>query len=354
MKKVLLILLVCILGVLLSGCGGNKPATETKPATDAKSANLPLIGVSIFDYSNNFMGYVRRGIENYSKDKAQLIIVDAQHDQAKQNDQIDTMISKGVKAIAVNPVDPQAASAIIAKAKAANIPVIFFNKNPSKQDMFSYDKTWYVGIEPTNGGLMQAEMIAKAFKDHPEYDKNKDGVIQYVLIKGEPGHPDAEARTARVISRMQELGLKTEQLELQSANWDTSKAKDIMETWLAKRGDKIELVICNNDAMALGAVEALKANGYFAGSKYTPVIGINALPQVLELINNNVMLGSILSSPWDQARAVVDLAVNSAQGKDPLTGTTWKLDDTKAVRQPDLAITKENLDAARKAYENCQ
>lgn len=111
-KKALLILLTCALLVPFAGCGGNKqPAAETKPN------NLPLIGVSIFDYSNNFMGYVRRGIENYSKDKAQLIIADAQHDQAKQNDQIDTMISKGVKAIAVNPVDPQAASAIIAKAR---------------------------------------------------------------------------------------------------------------------------------------------------------------------------------------------------------------------------------------------
>lgn len=349
MKKSLAILLVGALLLTLAGCGGTK-----KPAATANKSDLPLIGVSIFDYSNNFMGYVRRGIENYSKGKAQLIIADAQHDQAKQNDQIDTMISKGVKAIAINPVDPQAASAIIAKAKAANIPVIFFNKNPSKQDMFSYDKTWYVGIEPTNGGKIQAEMIAKAFKDHPEYDKNKDGVIQYVLIKGEPGHPDAEARTTRVISRMQELGLKTQQLELQSANWDTSKAKDIMETWLAKHGDKIELVICNNDAMALGAVEALKAHGYFTGTKYTPVIGINALPEVLDLVQKNIMLGSVLSSPWDQARAVVDLAVNAAQGKDPLAGTPWKLDDTKAVRQPDLPILKDNLDAARKAYENCK
>lgn len=350
MKKAFAMLFTCFMLLSLTGCSGN----NTTPAKTTQSENLPLIGVSIYDYSNNFMGYVRRGIENASKGKAQLIIVDAQHDQAKQNDQIDTMISKGVKAIAINPVDPQAASTVIAKAKAANIPVIFFNKNPTKQDMFSYDKAWYVGIEPTNGGIIQAEMIAKAFKEHPEYDKNKDGVVQFVLIKGEPGHPDAEARTTAVIAKMKDLGLKTEQLELQSANWDTSKAKDIMETWLAKHGDKIEMVICNNDAMALGAVEALRANGYFTGAKYTPVIGINALPQVLGHIEKGVMLGSVLSSPWDQASAVVALSVNAAQGKDPLQGTQWKLDDTKAVRLPDLPITKENLNAAQKAYENCK
>lgn len=323
-------------------------------STVAKADQLPLIGVSIFDYSNTFMGFVRHGIENAAKGKANLLIVDAQNDQAKQNDQIDALISKGVKALAINPVNVQAAATIIAKAKAANIPVIFFNRNPSKQDMYTYDKAWYVGIDPQNGGKVQAQMIADAFKAHPEYYKRHDGVIHYVLLKGTPGHPDAEARTATVTQRMQELGLKTDQLELQAADFDTVKAKDVTETWLAKYGDKIDLIIANNDAMALGAVEALKGQGYTTGTKFTPVIGMNAIPQVLDYIQSGQMIGSVMQSPWEQAQAVVTLSVNSAQGRPPLAGTNWKFDDTKAIRLPDTVITGADLPIARTAYANCQ
>jgi len=314
----------------------------------------PLIGVSIFDYSNTFMGFVRHGIENAAKGKANLIIVDAQNNQATQNDQIDTMIARGVKVLAINPVNQQAAATMIAKARAANIPIIFFNRNPSTTDMLSYDKTWYVGIDPQNGGKVQAQMIADAFKAHPEYYKRHDGVIHYVLLKGTIGHPDAEARTATVTQRMAELGLKTDQLELQSADFDTVKAKDVTDAWIAKYGDKIDLIISNNDAMALGAIESLKAAGYTSGSKFTPVIGMNAIPQVLDYIQSGQMLGSVMQSPWDQAQAVVALSLNAAAGRDPLAGTTYRLDASKAVRLADTVITRVNLSVARSAYVNCQ
>jgi len=314
----------------------------------------PLIGVSIFDYSNTFLGFVRHGIENTAKGKANLLIVDAQNDQAKQDDQIDTMISRGVKVLAINPVNQQAASTMIAKAKAANIPIVFFNRNPSTQDMLSYDKAYYVGIDPQNGGKVQGTMIADAFKAHPEYYKRHDGIIHYVLLKGTPGHPDAEARTATVTQRMKDLGLKTDQLELQSADFDTVKAKDVTDAWIAKYGDKIDLIIANNDAMALGAIESLKAAGYTSGSKFTPVIGMNAIPQVLDYIQSGQMIGSVMQSPWDQAQAVVTLAVNAAAGRSPLAGTPWKFDEGKAVRLPDTIITKANLGIARAAYSNCQ
>lgn len=323
-------------------------------AVPARAQALPSIGVSIFDYSNTFMGFVRHGIENASKGKADVLIVDAQNDQTKQNDQIDTLISKGVKGLAINPVNVQAAATIIGKAKAAGLPVIFFNRNPSRTDMYSYERAWYVGIDPQNGGKVQADMIAQAFQQHPEYYKRHDGVIHYVLLKGTQGHPDAEARTATVTQRMKDLNLKTDQLELQSADFDTVKAKDVTETWIAKYGERIDLIICNNDAMALGALEALRGQGYTSGTKFTPVIGMNAISQVLDAIQSGAMLGSVMQSPWEQAQAVVTLSVNAATGKPPLAGTDWKFDDTKAIRLPDTIITRANLALAQTAYANCR
>lgn len=88
----------------------------------------------------------------------------------------------------------------------------------------------------------------------------QDGQIQFVLLKGEPGHPDAEARTTYVIKELNDKGIKTEQLQLDTAMWDTAQAKDKMDAWLSgPNANKIEVVIANNDAMAMGAVEALKA-----------------------------------------------------------------------------------------------
>jgi methyl-galactoside transport system substrate-binding protein len=261
------------------------------------------------------------------------------------------MIAKGVKALAINLVDPQAAPTIISKAKQADLPVIFFNKEPSEEAMASYDKVWYVGTTSSESGVIQGKLIADAWKEHPEWDKNGDGKIQYVLLKGEPGHPDAEARTKYSVETVVAEGIEVEQLELQTGMWDTVKGKELMDAWLSKHGDAIEFVIANNDAMALGALQSLKANGYFEGDKFMPVVGVDAIPDALEQIKDGLMVGTVLNDAKNQGGATFDLAFNVANGKDPLAGTEWKLDDKKAVRVPYIAITQDNIEVAEEAYK---
>ena len=159
-----------------------------------------LLGFTIYKYDDNFMSVVRKGIEKegvQNKD-VKLLMNDSQNDQSKQNDQIDVLISKGVRALAINLVDPAAAPVVIEKAKENNIPIVFYNKEPTKEALASYDKAYYVGTDSKEAGIIQGDIIAKQWKAHPEWDLNKDGVIDYVLLKGEPGHPDAEARTTYV------------------------------------------------------------------------------------------------------------------------------------------------------------
>jgi methyl-galactoside transport system substrate-binding protein len=326
-------------------------AATTKAAT---AAAKPLIGATIFDYSNNFLNFVRAGIEFNAKDRADLIITDSQNSQAKQNEIIDNLISKGVKVLAVNLVDSQSAPAIIAKAKAANLPIIFFNKNPTVADLNSYDKCWYVGVDAANQGKLQGEaIVAQWGKNQAKLDKNGDGILQYVLIQGEPGHSDTPLRTDAVEKVLKDSGIKVQQLEKQPANWQTAKAKELMETWIGKYGDKIELVVTNNDAMALGAVEAMRAGGLITATKITPVVGVNALPQVSDLINQGIMWGSILTNPTAQGQAVIDLCINAAAGKfsNITEGTQWKLGPSKDVRIPDVIITKDNVQVAIDAYK---
>ncbi|MCR1898542.1 galactose/glucose ABC transporter substrate-binding protein MglB [Irregularibacter muris] len=348
MKKFLVILTVFALLFTVVACsGGQETGGE---GSENAGGDKPTIGVTIYKFDDNFMSFVRRAVESNAEGKADLILNDSQNDQAKQNEQVDMMISKGVKSLAINLVDPQAAPSIIEKAKAADLPVIFFNKDPESA-MGTYDKAWYVGTAPEESGQMQGQLVVDSWKANPDWDKNGDGKIQYVLLKGEPGHPDAEARTEHSIKKIKEAGIEMEELELQTAMWDSVKGKELMDAWLSKHGDKIEYVIANNDAMALGAISSLQAEGYFEGDKFMPVVGVDAIPDALSQIEKGVMVGSVLNDAANQGKATVELALNVAQGKDVLEGTSWKLDDNKSVRVPYVIITLDNIAEAQAAYE---
>ncbi|MFA7259056.1 MAG: substrate-binding domain-containing protein, partial [Aeromonas bestiarum] len=213
MKKI-----TTIAAVLMSLMAGATAHAETR------------IGVTVYKYDDNFMAVVRKAIEKEAAANpgVELLMNDSQNDQSKQNDQIDVLLAKGVKALAINLVDPAAAPVVIEKARGEDVPVVFYNKEPSAADLASYEKAYYVGTDSKESGIIQGQLIAKHWKAHPEWDLNKDGVIQFVLLKGEPGHPDAEARTTYVIKTLNDGSVKTEQLHMDTGMWDTAMAKDKM------------------------------------------------------------------------------------------------------------------------------
>ncbi|MCO7260844.1 galactose/glucose ABC transporter substrate-binding protein MglB [Dickeya zeae] len=299
------------------------------------------IGVTIYKYDDNFMSMVRKDIEKEAKTLGgvDLLMNDSQNDQSKQNDQVDVLLAKGVKALAINLVDPAAAAIVVQKAKAADVPVVFFNKEPNAKVLASYDKAYYVGTDSKESGIIQGQLIAKHWKANPSWDLNKDGVIQYALLKGEPGHPDAEARTKYVIDTLTKDGLKVQQLQMDTAMWDTAMAKDKVDAWMSgPNADKIEVLIANNDAMAMGAVEALKAHN----KSSIPVFGVDALPEALSLIKSGALAGTVLNDADNQAKATIDLAKNLALGKPAAEGTNFKIEN-KVVRVPYVPVDKDNL-----------
>ena len=297
------------------------------------------IGATIYNFGDNFMnGVVNPALKEYAaKNKANLTIVDSENQQAKQNDQVDIFINKGVQVLAINLVDPASARTIVDKAKRAGIPLIFYNKEPTEAGiMGTYDKVWYVGTNSAESGILQGEMIAKDWKAHSAWDRNGDGVMQYVMLKGEPGHPDAEARTKESVASIKAAGIKVEELALQAdPTWSTQFGNDTMAAWLTSSfGDKIEMVIANNDGMAFGAITAMDSAGV-----RLPIYGVDALEQAKQLIKEGKMNGTVLNDGKGQARAVIELAVNIAQGKAPAEGTNWKIEtQTKAVRVPYVAV----------------
>lgn len=333
MKKLLVLVSVLVLAFTLAGC--------------EQDDGVITIGANIYTFNDNFMnGVVRPELERYAEEKGvELDLVDSEGSQATLNNQVDTFISKGVDVLAINLVDPAAAGAIIEKAKDADIPLVLFNKEATVEGvMDDYDKVWYVGTDSAEAGIIQGEMMVADWQANPEWDLNGNGTLDYVLLKGEPGHPDAEARTVEAVKAFTDAGIDVNELALQpSTQWSTADANNTMEAWLDTAwANDIELVICNNDGMAFGAIQAMAANGFDI-----PVYGVDALEEAIAKIGTGDMNGTVLNDGVNQARATIDLAINAANGVDVLEGTDWVLDSptgTKAVRVPYVAVTEDNYE----------
>lgn len=330
MKKVLVLAMVLV--VLLVGVAVNA----------AKPIN---IGCVIYKFDDTFMTGVRMNIQTAVKEVkgAKIDIVDAQNSQATCNDKVDLFITKKVSAMAINPVDRAACGVIIDKAKKANIPLVLFNREPFKEDMAKWNKVYYVGAIAEQSGTMAGQLVIDYFKAHP----TQDGVIHYAMLKGEPGHQDAELRTKFSIKAITDAGFKVEKIAEDTGMWDRVKGQEKMAAFLAT-GKRIDVVLANNDDMALGAIEALKAAGYFKGDKYMPVVGVDATAPALQALQDGTLLGTVLNDAKNQGRVTAKLAMVLSQGKIPTEANIgYKITDGKYVWVPYKPITKANMKDAQ-------
>ncbi|MEG2173894.1 MAG: substrate-binding domain-containing protein, partial [Oscillospiraceae bacterium] len=313
MKKLSLALAILMAAGSLAGCTSKKtPVSSTTPAPSMAPASSTiavdvLVGSCVYKFDDTFMTGVRNNMNEAAKKLgATLEVVDSQNKQPTQNDQVDTYITKGVNALAINPVDRTAAGPLVEKAKSEGLPIVFLNREPEAAVMQSYDKVWYVGAKAEESGTMSGQIIADYFKANPKADRNGDGKIQYIMLQGEQGHQDATLRTEYAIKALETAGFGVEKLGADTANWDKVQATDKMKGFIASTGiDKIEAVLSNNDDMALGALEALKAEGYNGGdpAKYIPVVGVDATAPALESMSKGELLGTVLNDAENQGKA---------------------------------------------------
>ena len=343
MKKAITMILVAAMATsMLVGC-----STKTTPTSgDAKKLS---VGSTIYKFDDTFMTGVRNAITTAATGTDVTVeVVDSANATTTQNDKIDMFITKKVNALQINPVDPTAAGAVIAKAKKANIPVVFFNRVPTAEDMNSWDKLYYVGADPKQSGTMQGKVLAEYWKAHPELDTNKDGIMDFVMMTGEPGNSDAIARTKFSIEEINAQGIKTNQIATDTGMWDLAKAHDKMQSIIAAQGTKIEAVLANNDDMALGCISALKSAGYFTGGKYMPVVGVDATAPGIAALTDGTLLGTVLNDAKNQGIATFKVSQLLAQGKVPTTENIgYALTDNKYVWVDYKIITKENIADAK-------
>jgi methyl-galactoside transport system substrate-binding protein len=354
------VVFLCLFGLLsvvaLAACGDSSnqsapAASESAPAAGeaapAAEAKLPTFGVLIYKYDDTYISTVRNALAEALEGKAEFQMQDGKGDQAAQNDQLDVMIEKKVDLLIVNMVDARAAEGLLAKVKAAGIPVIFFNREPDLNVLKTFDKAAFVGTNAADAGNMQGDIVKKLWDEHPEYDRNNDGKLQYVMFQGEPDNPEAIARTEFSVKKAVEDGVQMEQVgQTYVCNWDTAQAQQAMESALAANEGKIELVLANNDSMAMGAVAALSNVGFNTEggdpAKFVPVVGVDATDQAVDAINKGLMSATVKQDGPAMAQAISALALNMVAGKPPLEGTTYTWDDSGiAVRIPYAPFFKE-------------
>lgn len=347
-KIVSVILAATMVAGMVAGCGSSnssapaaapEPAAETKEeaapaaeetadaaetaqaAADATTGDLSTkkVGVCIYQFSDNFMTLFRGELENYlvsqGFSKENITIVDGANDQATQTGQIDNFIAAGVDVLIINPVNSSSAETITDKVVAANIPLVYINREPdATEEQRWQDNGWnvtYVGCDARQSGTMQGEMIVDLGE---AADLNGDGKIQYVMVEGDPENVDAQYRTEFSIKALTDAGIEVECLTDQVGNWQQDQAQQIVANALGQYGEKIEVVFCNNDAMALGALQAIESAGRVVGEDIY-LVGVDALSEALEDVIAGTMTGTVFNDHFSQSHSAADAAINFVNGE---------------------------------------
>ncbi|MDU2682658.1 MAG: galactose ABC transporter substrate-binding protein, partial [Clostridium sp.] len=223
------------------------------------------------------------------------------------------------------------ADSIINKIKAHNIPVIFFNREPSSlKGVKSYGKSLYIGTEACESGEIQGEMIINEMKSGNIKDRNGNGILDYVLLQGDKDNIEAQLRSECVIKSINKNGIRTNEIASEYCNWQQECAKNKIESLFSNYGDNIEVIISNNDEMAIGAILALQERGYNIGdpNKFISVVGVDGTTEARKMIENGFMTGTVIQDAEGMAKALYRIGLNLAQGNPPLQDTEYKFDVT--------------------------
>ena len=287
-RKIYVLLLAAAMIVSLMGCG----------SSNKKSNKTMRVGVVTYTADDPFINAMIEKVKSQLKTMETTnmnVIVSVRsgdNDQREQDEIVDEMIDAGCDVLCVNLVDRTAPANIIKSARQSDIPVIFFNREPVRDDLMQWEKLYYVGCDAKESGDMQGEIAANYIKKHSEVDRNGDGKIQYVLLEGEAGHQDAISRTDCSVKTIMDKGVDLEKLSYQFADWNRGQAENRMTQLISQYGSQIELVISNNDEMALGAVEAYD-NSSISRDKWPVIFGIDGLDDALQAIKQGNMQGTV-------------------------------------------------------------
>ena len=376
MKKYLALAMAAVmtLGVMTGCAPAEAPdASTSTPSTSTPDVSTPeveelKVGVFYYDFSDVYISSVRTNMDKQLNDMGvKFTNYDGAAGQAAQSEQITTAITNGANLLIVNIYEtssPDAAQNATDAAKAAGIPIIFFNREVADEVVASYENCAFVGTNAPEAGHMQGSMIGDfLIENYDAVDLNGDGTISYVMFKGQEGNAEAEARTQfgvedadlklvaadKTALSFYNAGNADKYLVDQQGKWSAQAANEYMGTILAEyseaNNNMVEIVIANNDGMAEGAISALQSAGYNTGDEGSysiPVFGVDATDSAKQLIDEGKMTGTIMQDAAGMASTIATL-VGSVEAGDAVMADTadYNVDEGVAkIRVPYGVYTK--------------
>ena len=336
LKKVAALGLATAMAFSVTACSSSKPAETTAAAEDAETTAAAdgeavkeavegkdpaevKVGISIYQFADNFMTLYRNELQNYLVNelglKAENIsIMDGKNDQSEQMNQIRNFVTQGFDVMIVNLVQASSEPDVTNICNEAGIPVVYINREPDaeREEAWVTDgiKATYVGADARQSGTFQGEEILET---ENKGDINGDGKVSYIMVQGDPENVDAQYRTEKSIERLSQ-DIEVEELTKQRGDWDQAKAQQIAQDALTQYGDKIEVIFCNNDAMALGALQAIEAAGRKVNEDIY-LVGVDALTEAVQNVIDGKQTGTVFNNHFAQAQAASDIAVKFLSGE---------------------------------------
>ena len=330
--------MLCLISALLTGCGQEAAREEVKSIK---------IGVTVYDQYDTFVSQLMEAFKVYAREKSDetgiainIEVYNASASQSTQNSQVEEMLGDGCNVICVNLVDRTEPTTIIDMAENENVPVIFFNRELVAEDLERWNQLYYVGAKAFESGIMEGEIAAAVFRNDTTVDKNGDGIFQYVILEGEAGHQDSIVRTEYSVSTIVESGIEVEKLGYAIANWNRAQAQTKMAQMINEYGNQIELILSNNDDMALGAIDALKV-AEIDQSEWPVIVGTDGTDVGLEAVKNGELAGTVYNDREGQALGMLNLAYALAMKQDL---SELELEEGKYLRLPYQKIQLEDVD----------
>ena len=332
------ILSIALLTIILVITLGNNSYMTTNASTNFRQGTPVRVGLFTRDLNDDYIILLRKNFEDIQKNNPGEVVFsfyNANFNQSTQNTDIENALHKGIDLILLDMVNLLEIREMINRISQFNVPVVVFNRVPfSMEAIKSYKKAFYVGTDSVQGGTLQGKMIVDAWNNNKQLiDKNKDDILQYVLLVGEKLNKTSIDRSAYSVSTINEAFIKTEQLASPILNWDTESAKNTIDALFLRYGNKIEAIISNDDSMAIGAVQALQKYGYNTGNKSQSIIvvGLDGISEAKELVSKGFMLGTASQETADMAKAIYTVGMNLVHDRNPVEGVPYKLDETEVA-----------------------
>lgn len=339
-KKIFVLCTIIIMIINLSLNSSKVVANSRLTATEGRPVRASILLRTLEDPYTALLKQSFEEIQKNNPGNIEFTFYDCKNDQSLQNRNVNSILNaENADIILLNLVDPTGVRTIVDRVKEKNIPLGLFNIEPlNMEPVKSYGKAYFVGTNPAEAGILQGELLTNLWnKDKSIIDKNGDNIMQYVMLMGPRNNLEAIGRTKYSVLSINDAGIKTEEIALRVCNWEENLAKDAMDALFLSNANKIEVIISNNDAMAIGAIEALQKYGYNSGDKNRtiPIVGVDGIPKAIQLINQGIMTGSVPQDAASMAEATYLIGMNLVNGRPPLDGTSYKFDDTGvAVRIP--------------------